>query len=138
MKAETQRQVTYKGRNCDLTIQQFRKGIVLIQITGVDVGEFGDSPMRDLRTSLENAGEIDLFIDARNVRGASIDVSCEWAKWLMAHKVHLREIHMLTGSRFIEVTAGFVRRFADLEGVMKIYTEAPAFDSALGAALDEQ
>jgi hypothetical protein len=71
----------------------------------------------------------------RDVRGASIDVSGEWALWPAAHKVQLREIRMLTGSRFVEVTADFVRRFADLEGVMRIYTEAAAFDAELAGWL---
>jgi hypothetical protein len=135
MKPDTHRQVTYEGRHCSLTIQQLSDTTVLIRISGTDVGEFGNSPMQDLKASLETAREIDLFIDARNVRGASIDVSCEWAKWLRANKVHLREVSMLTGSRFIQVTADFVRRFADLEGIMKIYTEAPAFDAALAETL---
>ena len=60
------------------------------------------------------------------MRGASIDVSGEWAEWLRVHKAHLRAISMLTGSRFVEVTAGFVRRFAALQGVMRIYSEACA------------
>ena len=71
----------------------------------------------------------------REVRGASIEVSGEWARWLRAHKVQLREVSMLTGSRYVQVTADFVRRFSDLEGVMKIYTDEKAFDEALHAAL---
>jgi len=65
----------------------------------------------------------------------SIEVSGEWAVWLGKHRVQLREINMLTGSRFVEVTADFVRRFAELEGVMRVYTEAAAFDAALADAL---
>jgi hypothetical protein len=41
---------------------------------------------------------------------------------------------MLVGSRFIEVTADFVRRFAALEGVMRIYTDPAAFDEELSAS----
>jgi hypothetical protein len=83
----------------------------------------------------EGGEPIRFFIDARDVRGASIEVSGEWAAWLRGHRTHLREINMLTGSRFIEVTADFVRRFAALEGVMRIYTEPAAFDAALAEAL---
>jgi hypothetical protein len=45
---------------------------------------------------------IHLFIDARDVRGASINLSGEWAEWLRAHKAHPRNISMLRGSRFVE------------------------------------
>jgi hypothetical protein len=74
---------------------------------------------------------VELFVDAREVRGASIEVSGEWARWLGGRKAVLRGVTMLTGSRFIQVTAEFVRRFAALEGIMRICTEASVFDSAL-------
>jgi len=38
---------------------------------------------------------------------------------------------MLTGSPFIQLTATFVRRFAELRDIMRLYTDALAFDSAL-------
>lgn len=135
MNQGTSREVSYEGRHCTLSIQQSTRGVVVIRVSGTDVGEFGNSPMQDLKTWLQDAGAINLFIDARNARGPSIDVSCEWAKWLKTNRVRLNEVSMLTGSRFVQVTADFVRRFADLEGVMKIYTDAVAFDAALESAL---
>jgi len=78
---------------------------------------------------------VELFIDARDVRGASIEVSGEWALWLGRHHPQLRRVTMLTKSRFIQVTAEFVRRFSDLEGTMRICTEAEVFDRALADAL---
>ena len=91
--------------------------------------------MRELKECLNGIAPIHLFIDARDVRGASIEVSGEWAGWLQAHKADLLYISMLTGSRFVEITAGFVRRFADLQGIMRIYTEPTAFDAALAESL---
>jgi hypothetical protein len=123
----------YDGVHCRLTIERHSGGIVLIKITGTDIGEFGDAPMRDLSAMLDQP--IELFIDAREVRGASIEVSAEWAAWLRSHKVQIREVSMLTGSRFIQITADFVRRFADLEGIMRVYTEPAAFDTALALSL---
>lgn len=119
------------GVHCAFKIQEFPRGVVVLKISGTDVGEFGDAPMLELKKRVTGSDPIHLFIDARDVQGASIDVSGEWAGWLRAHKVHLRNISMLTGSRFIEVTADFVRRFADLQGIMRIYTEPKAFDAAL-------
>jgi hypothetical protein len=135
MQAEHQSEVHYDGVHCSLTIQRPAPGIVVLRIAGTDVGEFGDAPMQELNQYLELANPILLFIDARNVRGASIAVSGEWAKLLRSQKERLREINMLTGSRFIEVTADFVRRFADLQTVMRIYTEHEAFDAALAESL---
>ena len=91
--------------------------------------------MRALDEWVGSAAPIDLFIDAQDVRGASIEVSGEWAAWLTARKETLKSVTMLTGSRFIQVTAEFVRRFAKLEGIMRICTEPAVFESALADAL---
>ena len=128
-------EIHFEGVHCDLRIQQFGGGIVVLRISGSDVGEFGDGPMVQLNERLAGGNTIDLFVDARDVRGASIEVSGEWARWLGAHKIQLRQISMLTGSRYVQITADFVRRFADLQSVMKVYTDAQAFDADLLAAL---
>jgi phage regulator Rha-like protein len=46
----------------------------------------------------------------------------------------LESVTMLTGSRFIQLTAEFVRRFASLEASMRICTDPAIFDYALREA----
>jgi len=137
MQIQAPRETFYEGIHCKLTIQYFLCGVAIVKIWGTDVGEFGHGPMVALSECLNANDPIELFIDAREARGASIEVSGEWASWLRAHRVHLRDISMLTGSRFVQLTADFVRRFADLESTMRIYTEADAFDAALAEALQQ-
>jgi hypothetical protein len=127
-------EIRYDGIHCNLIIQRFPR-VVVLRISGSDVGEFGEAPMQALNDSVASLDPIDLFIDARDVRGASIDVSGEWARWLSSRKPGLRTITMLTGSRFIEITAAFVRRFASLEGIMRICNDPGVFDFALAEAL---
>ncbi|HWE51056.1 MAG TPA: hypothetical protein VG273_14785 [Bryobacteraceae bacterium] len=129
------REIRYEGIHCNLLIEQFPNRVVVLRISGTDVGEFGKSPMTALNDWVNSPGPIDLFIDARNVRGASIEVSGEWAGWLDANKKALRSVTMLTGSRYIQVTAQFVRRFANLEGIMRICTEPVVFDQTLAEAV---
>lgn len=124
--------VTFQGISSTLTIERPAPGVVLLQIEGRDAGEHGDAPFRELARDLER-GPFQLFIDARHTRGATIDVSNVWAQWLRAHRDRMHRIHMLTGARFVQLTADFVRRFAELGDAMLIYTEAAAFDDALAA-----
>lgn len=135
MEPRQHRERRYEGIHCNLALEQFPSGVVVLRISGSDVGEFGEAPMLALNDWLAEADPVAFFIDARDVRGASIEVSGEWAQWLGKHKTKLRTVTMLTGSRFIQVTAEFVRRFADLEGIMRICTEADVFDTALAEAL---
>jgi hypothetical protein len=92
--------------------------VVLLRISGTDTGELADAPMQMLNNWLTSSQRMKFFIDARAVRGASIDVSSEWAAWLNAYRSQLESVMMLTGSRLIQVSAEFVRRFADLSGIM--------------------
>lgn len=135
MDTQASREIQFDGIHCTLAIQKFARGVVILRISGTDIGEFRDAPMLELKECLTGMDPVHLFIDAREVRGASLDVSGEWAGWLRTHKTQLREISMLTGSRFVEVTADFVRRFADLQGIMRIYKDAPALDASLAEAL---
>jgi hypothetical protein len=129
--------VLYEGIHCRLAIERPGPGIVLVRLTGWDVGEFGDAPMKEIARLLEGAQPAQLYIDARQVKGASIDVSNDWALWLSAQRERFAHVSMLTGAPFVQLTAKFVRRFAGLDDTMRIYTDAAAFDRALASATAE-
>ena len=127
--------VHYEGAFCELSIASPASGVVVLTIAGRDVGEFGSVPMDRLEQYLSDDRLVELYIDARHTKGASVEVSNDWAQWLGAQRDRFAHISMLTGSRFIQVTAGFVRSFSGLEDIMRIYTEAAAFDEALAASI---
>ena len=126
----------YEGVHCSLVIRRPAPAVAVVLLRGSDIGEFADFPMRELAKDLARYGSIDLFIDARAVRGASIEVSSEWAFWMRTHARQLRQICMLTGSRYIQITAQFARRFVGLGEQMKLFTDAKAFDETLSAAVE--
>lgn len=123
----------FEGRHSTITLARPVPHVVVMTIAGRDAGEHGDGPQRALEELLRD-GPYALYIDARATSGASVDVSNIWAQWLRAHRDRLHSIHMLTGSPFVQLTADFVRRFAELGDAMRIYTEGSAFDEALRAA----
>ena len=131
MDDESVPEIEYEGIHCNLAIRRPAPGVAVVVLSGCDIGEFGDLPMRELQKDLTCFKSIDLFIDARAVRGASIAVSGEWAIWMRAHRTSFKCIHMLTGSRYIQITATFVRRFAGLADLMNVFTEPAVFDEFL-------
>jgi len=126
--------VRFDGAHCSIVIERPRRGLVVLRIAGRDVGEFRDQPMLDIEKDFAPGAPIELFVDARRAQGASLDVSSDWAQWLGRHRASLRQVSMLTSSRFIQITADFVRRFAGLGDIMRIYTDPSGFDDALAAA----
>jgi len=127
--------IQHEGIHCSLSIHRPAPAVAVVVLSGSDIGEFGDLAMRELKKDLAQFKTIELFIDARAVRGASIEVSAEWALWMRAHRTSFERINMLTGSRYIQITATFVRRFAGLADLMNVFTEHAAFDESLAAAV---
>lgn len=129
--------VRFKTKLCSLTIERPAGPVILLTLSGHDTGELGTAPFEELaRDFTDPSVKRELFIDARGGQGASIDVSGAWAQWLHAHKAQLVVIHFLTASRFIQLSADFVRRFAELGEAMRIYTEAEVFDAELESAIE--
>jgi hypothetical protein len=129
-----QPEVRYEGAHCTLTIRRPAARVLVVSLSGQDVGEFRDVPHRELEKDLGN-GLVELYIDAREGLGATVDVSSVWALWLQAKKAHFAHVSMLTGSRFIQMSAEFVKRFAGMGEVMRLYTDPAAFDAALAASV---
>lgn len=123
----------FESIHSTITITRPVPHVVLLTITGRDAGEHGNAPLRALDEQLR-AGPYALFVDARDTKGASVDVSNIWAQWLRTHRDELHGIHMLTGSKFVQLTADFVRRFAELGDSMRVYTDGAAFDDELRLA----
>ena len=126
--------VTFDGVHCAIELRRISHSLILMRMSGSDTGELHDAPMRTLDEWLAHTEAVEFFIDARKVRGASIDVSSDWAAWFTAHREQFKSITMLTGNKFIQITAEFVRRFAGLNGIMWVCTDARVFDLALEQA----
>jgi hypothetical protein len=132
---ERDAEVLFEGVHCLIGIQRPARGIVLVRFEGHDVGELGSAPFREIESELAIHQRVELFIDARAARAATTDVSSDWARWLREHKDQLHHISMLTGSRFLQLSADFVKKFAALGDVMRVYTDPNAFEGALGHAV---
>jgi hypothetical protein len=126
--------ISLEGVHCTISIYLASPAAVVIRIEGQDSGELGDRPFEVLDQLLATGDRPQLFVDAREARGPSVDVSARWAKWLRDNKERYRIVNMLTRSKFVQLTADFVQRFSQLEDRMRIYTEAAAFDTALALA----
>jgi hypothetical protein len=121
----------FEGVHCTVTVRRLHDWALLVEISGRDVGEHGDRPMTALAGLLPAKGKTELFIDARRALGPSTDVSAAWAVWLAQRREAFSRVNMLTGSRFVQLTADFVRKWSALNDAMRIYTDPTAFETAL-------
>lgn len=128
-------EITWESADSTLRLRRVGPGVVLLVITGTDVGEHGAAPFEELEKDLRGGG-LSLFVDAKQSRGVTIEVSAEWCRWLARHRNALRGVYMLTGSPFVQITAKLVRNFGELGDLMCIYTDAQAFEQALAVELE--
>lgn len=134
MLQSTLRTTRLEGVHCTLVIERPHPGLLVVTFAGTDVGEFGGRPFLDMAPDVASGRLVELFIDARAGKAASIDVSSDWAAWLREHRDSLKCVHMLTATKFIQLSADLVRRYAGIEGRMRLYTSPAAFVEELEQA----
>ena len=128
--------VLYECPNFRLGIERPASGFVVVRLAGSDAGEFGDDPLRELDRDLADDRLIELYIDARDVQGVTVEVIHQWSAWLHRWRARFKRVTMLTGTWYIKLTAGYVRRFAGLEDIMVHHADSAQFDRALQTAVD--
>jgi hypothetical protein len=111
---------------CTMRIERHSETELRLVIEGHDVGEFGDLPMRCIEAFMPARGTVGLTIDARRARGATLQVSNDWARWLGEHRHRFDAVTMQVASAYVRVIADFVRRFAGLESLMRIESSGSA------------
>jgi hypothetical protein len=124
----------FAGVHCTLEITRPYAGVILLKFTGHDIGEFGTGPFRELERDFARGVPVEIFLDAHDTRSASMEVSGDWAQWMMAHRHLIYRFNILCRSSFVQMTAGFVQRFTAFAEQMRIYNDALAFDLALQVA----
>jgi hypothetical protein len=131
MENNSTQDAVFDGIHGTITIHRPAPGVVLVIFTGPDLGEFGDKPFHELAKDLATGLPLELFIDASGCIGPTVNVSSDWAQWMITHRTQLYRVNLLSGSRYVEVTANFVRRFTEFGERMRIYTDNDAFYRAL-------
>lgn len=124
----------FEGVHVAMRVRRPHPGVVVITFSGVDTGELGRAPFESLERDLE-VGPIEVFIDARQARSASVDVSREWAFFFRRHRDNIRHVHMLIATRYLHISADLVKSFALLEERMDVLTDPADFARRLGDRL---
>src|SRR5262249_55953000 len=104
--------VALEGIHSTVVVRRPAARVIVLSIDGADVGELGERPFLELARDLDAPGTLQLFVDARDAIGPSIDVSGRWARFLTENKDRFAHVTMLTGSRFVRITASMVRDFS--------------------------
>ena len=111
-----------------------KSGVLVVTITGYDKGQFGTAPFDEIGAVLRLAAPVRLFVDARNAVGATVTVSADWTRFLARHAADLTHVHVLVGSKMVELTVAIARHLSRIERLMQIYSDPGIFETQLKAA----
>lgn len=99
--------VRLTSERCSFIYLRPRPGVVFLRIIGQDEGEFGTTPMDELRA---------------------------WTEWFSGHRSELESVSILTRSKFMHFTAEVVKLFSRTGELIRVYLDPEAFDEALQRA----
>jgi len=83
---------------------------------------------------LRVAAPAHLFVDARNAVGATVRVSEDWTGFLSRHRAQLAHVHVLVGSKMVELTVAIARHLSRTDHLIQIYSDPVIFETQLEAA----
>lgn len=109
-------------------------GVFVVKITGYDKGQFGTAPLDEIASVLRIAAPLELFVDARDGVGATVRVSEDWTTFISRHTADLMHVHVLAGSKMVELTVAIASHLSRTEKLIQIYSDPKIFDAQLEAA----
>jgi hypothetical protein len=111
-----------------------KAGVLLVTIEGYDQGQLGTAPLDELGSVLRVAAPVELFVDARNAVGATVRVSEDWTRFLSRHRAELTHVHVLAGSKAVELTVAIARHLSRTDKLIQLYSDPTIFEVQLAAA----
>jgi hypothetical protein len=108
--------------------------VLVVTIAGYDKGQFGTAPLDEIGAVLRLTARVNLFVDARNAIGATVRVSEDWTGFLSRHRAELEHVHVLAGSKMVELTVAIARHLSRTDRLIQIYSDPTIFETQLEAA----
>lgn len=112
-----------------------RANVLVVTVTGYDKGQLGTAPLDEIGSVLRVARPpVHLFVDARDAVGAAVRVSEDWTSFLSRHRTELARVHVLAGSKMVELTVAIARHLSRTDRLIQIYSDPTIFEAQLEAA----
>jgi len=126
--------VRMKSGESALAFARPTSSVLVVTIFGYDKGQFGTAPFDEIGSVLRVAAPVHLFVDARNAVGATVRVSEDWTSFLSRHRTELAHVHVLVGSKMVELTVAIARHLSRTDRLIQIYSDPTVFETQLEAA----
>jgi hypothetical protein len=138
-KAEIKREIHADGvklsaGNCTFAFRRLRPGALHVVITGLDSGQFGTTTLDEIRAEIARSKPVELFVDAREAVGPAVSVSDDWTRFFSTHRSELSRVHVLVGSKVVELTIAIAQHLSRTGNLIQIYSDPEIFAAKSGIA----
>ena len=123
--------VRFSTKEASIVIYRPRPGVVLMIIAGADRGEFGTAPHAELDDDIRKFAPCEMFMDLTGASLAALSVQKSWTEWLSQRRPWLKTVNILVAGKYVHVTVEIAKLFSRTGELIRIYTDASAFDGAL-------
>jgi hypothetical protein len=120
--------------DCAFHYRRPAPGALLVTISGLDAGQFGTTTLDEIATAIAREGRLELFVDAREALGATVGVSDDWTRFFSNHRDRLARVHVLAGSKVVELTVAMAQHLSRTGNLIQIYSDPEIFASRLAVA----
>lgn len=108
--------------------------VLLVRISGRDVGQFGPSVFEEVRLHFSGTGALELFVDATEADGPTTEVSQAWTRFFNREAPNLKRVSILAVSKFVHLTVSIAKLFSRTGELIQVYSDPKLFKDALGRA----
>jgi len=108
-----------------------RPGVLFVTIAGHDDGTFGSATLDEITQALQRERPITLFVDTREAISVSPSVRDDWTRFFASNRQNLTAVHVLTGSKAVQLSVAVAQHFSDTGNLIKLYSKPEVFEAQL-------
>jgi hypothetical protein len=126
--------VTLASADAQFVFKRPRPGVLLIEASGEDVGQFGSSALDEILNALQRERPLELFVDTTAAVSVAPRVREEWTRFFSSNSDRLVAVHVLTGSKLVHLAVAVAQLFSRTGHLIRIYSARAAFEAQLQRA----
>jgi hypothetical protein len=111
-----------------------RPGVLLIDASGHDAGQFGSAALDEITNALLRERPLELFVDTRAAVSVAPRVREEWTRFFTSNRENLVAVHVLTSSKFVHLAVAVAQLFSKTGNLIRLYSAPAAFEAQLQRA----
>lgn len=108
-----------------------RPGLLVIGISGRDVGQFGEAPFEEMEAEAARFGRLAIYLDTSATDVAGADVVTRWTGWLRQLPVWVRSLDILHGRETTGLNVAIAAHLARRPGRLTAHDDRQRFAKAV-------